>query len=103
MKRYVVIFHPRSGSSWLSSIMSGFPDILEGFELLDFQTANNLGFGSDHLKNESMTYRHIYTIGEFFKHAENTRKSVSPALRPLRIRFMDLENLRVIYAALTRM
>src|SRR3974390_1674893 len=76
--KYAIIFHPRSGSSWLSNILAQTPSILHAYELLDKSTAIQLGFLEPSILITSATEQ-LRILDKFYSHAEIHKRAVAVA------------------------
>lgn len=66
---YCVIFHPRSGSSWLSKMLAANEGVLDAFELLDIETARNMAFLGSEAPQSARDQFGI--VRRFIEHAES--------------------------------
>lgn len=55
--------------------MLGLPNVVEGFELLDFETAKQLGFGADHVAEKNKLHEQIHTVQRFYQYAERDKRN----------------------------
>lgn len=55
--------------------MLGLPNVVEGFELLDLETAKQLGFASDDSPSQNRLHEQIHTVERFYQFAERDRRN----------------------------